>query len=72
MADTKTTHPVPERDAAAYVGFKQPTMRKWRREGTGPAYLRIGRAVRYRIADLDRFLDESLVSPRSTLETRGR
>jgi len=35
--------------------------------GRGPAYIRIGRSIRYRIADLDRWLEQHKVDP-----SRGR
>ncbi len=34
------------------------TLVKWRYQGTGPTYIKVGRHVRYRRADLDRWLDE--------------
>jgi hypothetical protein len=56
---------VVERDAARYIGFTSAALRKWRREGRGPAYIRFGRSVRYRIADLDHWLDTYRVEPDS-------
>ena len=29
------------------------TLERWRQEGTGPAFIRVGRALRYRRADID-------------------
>ena len=52
-----------EKGGAAYCGCKTPTMRKWRREGKGPAYLKIGRLVRYRERDLAEFLEQHLIKP---------
>ena len=43
-------------DAAAYVGLSPRTLEKKRIEGTGPRYLKIGRAVIYDTRALDTFL----------------
>ena len=45
-----------ERDAARFVGFTTATLKAWRQTGRGPAFVRVGRSVRYRVADLDAFL----------------
>jgi hypothetical protein len=44
-------------------------LRKWRRIGGGPPYLRIGKLIRYRFSDLKNFMDSRTVT--STSE-RGR
>lgn len=31
------------------------TLQRWRRAGTGPAFLRLGRRVAYRLSDVERF-----------------
>ena len=33
------------------------TIRRWRREGRGPLFIRIGRLVRYRVGDVRNFLN---------------
>jgi excisionase family DNA binding protein len=33
------------------------TLRRWRTEGTGPSVVRVGRAVRYRWRDVERWLE---------------
>ena len=45
------------KEAAALYGLSQMTLRKWRCLGEGPRFVRIGRAVRYRKADLDAYAD---------------
>jgi hypothetical protein len=53
-----------EIEAAKYIGMSPSYLRMDRCEGhrknraRGPAYLKIGKAVRYRIADLDEWLDK--------------
>lgn len=39
-------------DAAAELGFTERTLARWRAEGTGPAYTRIGHRIYYRRAAL--------------------
>jgi excisionase family DNA binding protein len=45
--------------AARALAVSTATLRRWAREGKGPAVLNIGRMVRYRPEDLDRFLSSS-------------
>lgn len=52
---------VPELRAAEYTGLSVAYLRKARAEGKGPAYVRFGRAVRYHVADLDKYIDEHRV-----------
>lgn len=56
-------HIVDERDAARYLNFTPAFMRRRREVGGGPAYLRIGRTIRYRIADLDAWLAAHRIDP---------
>jgi excisionase family DNA binding protein len=57
-------------EAAAYVGLKKPTMERFRFLGQGPAYCKLGGAVRYRKKDLDAWLDSRAVS--SVEEARNK
>ena len=50
--------PVTERAAARYIGMSLAFLRQARREGHGPRHFRIGRAVRYRLADLEAWLEK--------------
>jgi hypothetical protein len=48
--------------AAEYIGgddkpLKTNTLEGWRVQGIGPRYIKIGRLVRYRVEDLDTFLE---------------
>lgn len=48
-----------EAEAASYLGLKVYTLRKWRREGSGPEYIRCGaRLIRYMQADIDFWLNQ--------------
>ncbi|HEU4895999.1 MAG TPA: helix-turn-helix domain-containing protein [Actinomycetota bacterium] len=33
------------------------TLERWRQQGTGPAFIQVGRSPRYRRADVDAWLD---------------
>ena len=44
-------------EAAAYLRIKPTTLEQQRWRGEGPRYLKLGRSVRYRRDDLDRYMD---------------
>ena len=52
-----------EDQAADYLNMKVGTLRQWRFLSRGPAYLKIGRSVRYRKEDLDAYLENVSVKP---------
>ena len=54
------TPPFTRQEAADYLGLKKGTLEVWAVTGKGPRFLKMGRAVRYRKADLDTFMEESL------------
>ena len=54
---------VDEKKAAAYVGLSVKTLQARRATHKVPAYIKVGRSVRYRIADLDAFLAAHRVDP---------
>ena len=52
---------LPSPEAAALLGLKPQTLRKWRLIGTGPVYIRLGGPagrVAYRRVDIDAWLEE--------------
>ncbi|MEB4613274.1 helix-turn-helix domain-containing protein [Leucobacter sp. M11] len=49
-------------DAARYLGVGYSTLKKWRSEGTGPRYAKIGGCILYRPRDLEAFLEAQLVA----------
>jgi predicted DNA-binding transcriptional regulator AlpA len=61
-----------EIDAAKYIGMSRSFLRQDRMNGfrerrtRGPVFIRIGRQIRYHVADLDAWLDEHRV--RRTIE----
>jgi hypothetical protein len=52
-----------ETEAAANLLAKPATLRKWRARDRGPSYLKLGGLIRYRLDDLNEFLETSRVVP---------
>lgn len=62
MSRTEEQHLLTEAEAADYLHDIPPgTLRQWRHLGRGPAYVRLGRHVRYRPEDLDAFIQANRV-----------
>lgn len=49
---------VDEKRVAEMTGIAVQTLRNWRFQGTGPTYSKVGRAVRYRLDEVIRFMEE--------------
>jgi hypothetical protein len=47
-----------EREAADYLRASPHTLRGWRCKGGGPRFVKVGRKVVYRVADLDAWMTE--------------
>jgi excisionase family DNA binding protein len=47
---------VDECELAARLGVSRSTLQSWRYAGRGPRYIKLGRLVRYRNADVDTYL----------------
>ena len=45
-------------ELAEYLGVPLATVYRWRSRRDGPAGIRVGRHVRYRLADVERWLDQ--------------
>ena len=60
---------MPEREAAKLAGFSIAAFIKWRREGRGPRYIRVGRSIRYRLSDLLNWIEEHTVKQTSSSST---
>ena len=52
-----------EHEVARQLGLSVATRRAWRLKGKGPRFVRFGRAVRYMAADVERFVEASVVDP---------
>lgn len=60
------------RDAARLLGIAPSTLGAWRRQGRGPAFIRVGpRAVRYAVTDLVEFLRRGRVGRDSSAGARA-
>lgn len=51
-------------ELAERLGVPQKTLAEWRSNGTGPAYQRVGRHVRYAPSAVNAWLEQHLVQPR--------
>jgi predicted DNA-binding transcriptional regulator AlpA len=60
------SEPLTEGEAAARLGLKVATLRAWRHQRRGPAFVRLGRAVRYLAVDIDEFLAANRHHPTSS------
>ena len=72
-AEQYTATPLPSpnlktSEAAAYLNVEPTTLEQWRWNGRGPRFVKISRAVRYRLSDLDAFLEARVFS--STTEAQ--
>ena len=56
MTSAQGCGPLTEVETAARLGLKVATLRAWRHQGRGPAFVRLGRAIRYLSTDIDEFL----------------
>ena len=52
-----------DEEAAKELGLATQTLRNWRHQKKGPAYLKIGRSVRYQLEDLKKFKANRRIDP---------
>ena len=57
--------------AAEHLGLSRRTLEKWRWLGGGPVFRKLGRAVRYDVADLDAFVEQGKRSSTSAEPEMG-
>ena len=50
------------KEVAEYLGVPEATLKQWRYLGTGPAFIRVGRHVRYRWAEVEAYLRAQTVA----------
>lgn len=50
-------------EAAKIAGLSPQTLRNWRQLGRGPNYIKLGRSVRYSLADLISWLESHKIRP---------
>lgn len=62
MAPTTTEDRHLTRDEAArYLGISRRSLDNWAHQGRGPRYFRVGRSARYRLSDLQQWLESRAV-----------
>ena len=48
---------------AEFLSMSEGTLRWWRSIGRGPQFIRCGKAVRYRVGDLEAWIDANTIKP---------
>jgi len=69
MQNTTQTQPttvMTVQQAAEYLGLAVSTLNKWRCLGGGPVFIKMGRAVRYRLEDINAFIEQKTSSSTSS------
>lgn len=60
MTNTNDSRPLASApELSSYLGIPETTLSQWRWKKTGPKWLKVGRHVRYRWADIEKWLDEN-------------
>jgi hypothetical protein len=54
---------ITEQQVAALLLVTPDTLERWRREGRGPVYVKMGHLVRYRLEDVENFVEACSVDP---------
>ena len=49
-----------EGEAASFLDLSKRTLQAWRVQGRGPKFIKVGRSVRYRLEDLQTFVNENV------------
>ncbi|HEY0113383.1 MAG TPA: helix-turn-helix domain-containing protein [Allosphingosinicella sp.] len=57
------------KDAASQLGLSASTLNKWRTQGRGPRFVKLGRTVCYRLSDLEAWLQDQVRSSTSEYDT---
>lgn len=52
-----------ETEVATALSCTKGALRKWRRENRGPRFVRMGRMIRYRAADVEAFVTANTAGP---------
>ncbi len=63
ICDNVETMNVCEKEAAKQLGIAVQTLRNWRHIRKGPAYIKLGRSVRYRVEDILDFIEKNRIDP---------
>jgi predicted DNA-binding transcriptional regulator AlpA len=60
---TETTKLLDTAEAAVYLRLATQTLAKWRSQGRGPSFVRLGGSVFYRLSELDQFIEAGVTAP---------
>ena len=52
---------IDQNEVGIRLGISPRTLARWRSEKTGPPWVRLGGAIRYRVSDLDAWADDQMV-----------
>ena len=63
MFETNRQSIIDEKKAAVTMGLAVQTLRNMRHQRRGPAYLKIGRSVRYDSRDIEAYLQKRRIDP---------
>ena len=61
-----------ETEVAEMLRCTKAALRKWRRQRRGPRFVRVGRLIRYRLADVEEFLESNASSSRAASNAGGQ
>lgn len=50
------------KEAARYLGVSRRSLDNWATRGEGPRFFKVGRAARYRVSDLERWIESRAVA----------
>jgi predicted DNA-binding transcriptional regulator AlpA len=59
-------------EASEYLGIPVSTMNRWRVDGVGPAFLKLGARVRYDLRELDHWLESRCRQSTNGARSHGR
>jgi excisionase family DNA binding protein len=65
MIDLGNENALNERQAAKYLGVSPGTLRLWRAEQRSPRFFRAGKLIRFRVRDLNEWIEQRLSAPAS-------
>jgi excisionase family DNA binding protein len=72
MPDPMLRRLLTEDETADYINVKKETLTTWRcTQRYALPYIRVGRAIRYRISDVEKFLAERTVSMANAADNKG-
>jgi hypothetical protein len=63
ITTNSTPEAINEKDVSAKYSIGIQTLRNWRHMGRGPAYIKLDRAVRYSLTDLEKYFQSHRVDP---------